>query len=186
MVPAICLSIWGIFSVIIIKSKYRLLLALSLGVTMVISVLLVACNNVNAQTLESLTRQRKLFEIPQMKVGRAPVDIKINEETNKIYVVNDRSGSVSVIDSNSGTSKDIRVGVRPVWIAINGDGDKIYVANPGSNTVSVIDGYNDSKIKDIPVGVPSSIAIGRHMIYVASGDTGTVSVINGTPTSSDG
>jgi hypothetical protein len=39
-----------IFSIIIIKSKYCFLLEISLGVTIIMSVLLVTCNNVNAQT----------------------------------------------------------------------------------------------------------------------------------------
>jgi YVTN family beta-propeller protein len=82
-------------------------------------------------------------------VDNNPVDITINNDTNKIYVANEGSNTVSVIDSNSGNTKSIRVGLEPHSIAIDDEQNKIYVANMKSNTVSVIDGYNDSKIKDI-------------------------------------
>ncbi|MGB6533676.1 MAG: hypothetical protein WBF33_36795 [Candidatus Nitrosopolaris sp.] len=41
------------------------------------SVLLVACNNVNAQTLESITQQ-KLLGDTQIMVGNRPTDIQID------------------------------------------------------------------------------------------------------------
>ncbi len=45
----------GIFSITIIKSKYHFFLALSLSVTIIISLVIVACNNVIAQTIKSIT-----------------------------------------------------------------------------------------------------------------------------------
>lgn len=87
-------------------------------------------------------------------VGKNPSDIQINQATNKIYVANSGSNTVSVIDGNSGTLKTIQVGLDPLSIAICGN--KIYVTNGGgSNTVSVIDSDNDSKIKDITLGSQS-------------------------------
>jgi len=143
----------------------------------------VTCNNVDAQTLESITQQRKLLEGgPQIIVGSSPADIKVNIHTNKIYVANRESDSVSVIDSNSGNTKTIRVGVEPRAIAVDGTSNKIYVVNERSNTVSVIDGYNDTKVLDIPVGRgPSAIAVDSidNKIYVANQFSDTVSVING-------
>ena len=155
------------------------------------SVILVACNNVNAQTLDTITQQRESLEnIPQIIVGNTPTDIQINNYTNKIYVANQGSNSVSVIDSNSGTTKTIRVGLQPKSIAIDNDTNEIYVANALSNTVSVIDGYNDSKIKDIRVGYePANTAIPFYRmefkinfvngdIYLTNYNSDTVSIIN--------
>jgi hypothetical protein len=68
---------FGIFSTTIIRSHYRFLFVLSLAVTMIMSVLLVACNNVNAQTLESITQQ-KLLGVTQIMVGNRPTDIQID------------------------------------------------------------------------------------------------------------
>lgn len=64
---------FGIFSTTIIRSHF----VLSLAVTMIMSVLLVACNNVNAQTLESITQQ-KLHGDTQIMVGIRPTDIQID------------------------------------------------------------------------------------------------------------
>jgi YVTN family beta-propeller protein len=95
------------------------------------SVLLVACNNVSAQTRDFIMEQRKVFENnPQIIVGNQPSPgIGINEETNKVYITNSKSGTVSVVDSNSGSApKTIRVGESPGSIAVDSDHNKIYVA----------------------------------------------------------
>ena len=50
------------------------------------SLVIVTCNNGMAQTLETITEQRKAFENnPQIKVGSEPYGIAVNEITNKIY-----------------------------------------------------------------------------------------------------
>jgi len=90
------------------------------------SVLFAACSNVNAQTLESITLHRRVFgEDPQIKVGSGDHSIAINEITNKIHVTNSQSGTVSVIDSNSGSAvKNIRVGASPRYIAVDSTHNK--------------------------------------------------------------
>jgi YVTN family beta-propeller protein len=98
-------------SIIEIGSNYRFLFALSLVVSIIISMLLVVCNNVNAQTIEYLHRKVG----PQIEVGNRPMDIQINKDTNQVYVANYDSNSVFVIDSNSGHTKNIRVGVKPSY-----------------------------------------------------------------------
>jgi YVTN family beta-propeller protein len=136
---------------------------------------------VHAQTPESIT-QNMLRETNEIRVGNNPTDIQINQYTNKIYVANSNSSTVSVIDSNSGNTKYISVGGRPIAIAINAPVDKIYVANELSNSVSVINGYDDRKEKDVLVGIaPLAIAINEfaNTIYVANSGSDTVSVING-------
>ncbi len=77
-------------------------------------------------------------------VGKSPSDIQINQDTGKIYVANQGSDTVTVIDSESGSINNIRVGVSPGSIAIDRMSDKIYVTNTDSPYVSVIDGVNDS------------------------------------------
>jgi YVTN family beta-propeller protein len=120
-------------------------------------------------------------------VGDSPGEVAVNSRTNKIYVANFESGTVSVIDSNSGSStKNIRVETEPTSIAVDEIHNKIYVANEGSNTVSVIDGYNDSQIRALTVGQsPSFIALTSPQleagkIYVANSGNNTVSVIDST------
>jgi YVTN family beta-propeller protein len=135
-------------------------------------VLLVTCNNVNAQTLESITQRRILFEKGlQIKVGSGHHSIGINEITNK--------SQDSPTSSQPGSAvKNIRVGASPGYIAVDSSHNKIYVANQDSNTVSVIDGNNDTQTKQISVGeTPRYIQVFKGKIYVANLNSNTVSVI---------
>jgi YVTN family beta-propeller protein len=180
---SVSFSIWlVIISITQIKRKHCSLLVLSLGVTIIISLVVMACNNVTAQTLETITKKRKAFENnPQIEVGSKPGAIAVNPQTNKIYVVNSGESTVSVIDSNSGNiAKKIPVGISPTSIAVDTSGNKIYVANQNSSTVSVIDGYNDSEITKIRVGYsPQDILFdsNSHTLYVADSN-GSVYVIS--------
>ena len=159
--------------------------------SIIISVLLVVCNNVNAETIEYILHRKMGVGY---KVGNYPIDIEVNKGTNKIYVANYQSSSVSVIDSDSGNIKNIRVGLKPRSIAIDDRSNNVYVANLGSGYVSVLDGYNDSKIKKIDVGkAPLNILYDDfsknyedapriyNRIYVtnSASNPGSVSVING-------
>jgi YVTN family beta-propeller protein len=129
--------------------------------------------------LKSITQQRRIVgEGTQITVGSGHHAIGVDEITNKIYVTNSQSGTVSVIDSNTGTVKNIRVGASPGYIAVDSNHNKIYVANQDSNTVSVIDGNNDTQTKQISVGeTPRYILIFEGKIYVANLNSNTVSVI---------
>jgi YVTN family beta-propeller protein len=103
--------------VAIITSNHRFLFIFPFGITILLSALLVGCSNVKAQTIESIIEARKSLETgPQIMVGNFPEDIYINPVTNKIYVANTLSSSVSIIDSNSGNVKTVRVGTTPLPI----------------------------------------------------------------------
>jgi YVTN family beta-propeller protein len=94
----------------------------------------------------------------QLQVGGDPEDIAVNPVTNKIYILKPGDSTVTVLDSKSGTVKNIPVGLGgpggcPHCIAVDSTEDKIYVANSYSDTVSVIDGNNDTVKKTIKVGL---------------------------------
>jgi len=109
--------------------------------------------------------------------------LAVDPLTNKIYVANSGSNSLSMIDSDSGNVTNIPVEASPTHVAVSSLTSKIYVANSFSRTVSVINGYKE--ISRIPVGTfPSFIAISsrglaeKEKIYVANSGSNTVSVIN--------
>jgi DNA-binding beta-propeller fold protein YncE len=58
-----------------------------------------------------LSQTNGLANIPSIRVGHYPSDIAINPDTNKIYVSNYQSDSVSVIDLKTMDKKDIRVAI---------------------------------------------------------------------------
>ena len=66
--------------------------------------------------------------------------------TNKIYVPNSFSNTVSVIDgtTNAATTITTGIGTDPNDVAINPVTNKIYVTNLADGTVSVIDGATNT------------------------------------------
>ena len=118
-------------------------------------------------------------EIP---VEYTPVGLTVDSKRNILYVANQDSNTVSVVDTERNvTIKTIPVGRNPIDIAFNADKEIIYVANSGSNTVSVVDTRNSTNlIEPIKVGQrPWGLAYdNRSLLYVGNMDENTVSVIN--------
>jgi YVTN family beta-propeller protein len=116
-------------------------------------------------------------------VNTFPVGIAVNPNTGKVYVANEFSNTVSVIDAETDKVKStINAGDFPYGMDTNPLNNRVYVTNRGSNTVSVIDGSIDSKLLDISVGKsPVGIAVNptANWIYVTNLDDGTLSVIDG-------
>ena len=116
-------------------------------------------------------------------VNTFPVGIAVNPNTGKVYVANEFSNTVSVIETETDKVKStINAGDFPYGIDTNPLNNRVYVTNRGSNTVSVIDGSIDSKLLDISVGKsPVGIAVNptANWIYVTNLDDGTLSVIDG-------
>jgi YVTN family beta-propeller protein len=119
-----------------------------------------------------------------------PVAIAINQNTNRIYSVNEEKewrssthGSLTVNDGK--TDKliyNISVGNSPSDIDINSNTNKIYVADKFSNTVYVIDEGSGRLLSNITVGRElESLAIDSldNKIYVLYGFGKRISIING-------
>src|ERR1043165_2459173 len=71
--------------------------------------------------------------------GAGPQALAVNPATNKIYVANYGSNTVTVIDGSNNTTSTVMAGSHPFAIAVNPATNKIYVANNGSSNVTVID-----------------------------------------------
>jgi DNA-binding beta-propeller fold protein YncE len=74
---------------------------------MLYSLLLFSNNgNVLGQTLESINEKYHVTN-PRLEVGLEPNEVKVDKFLNKVYVSNERSNSISILDSNSGTLKEV-------------------------------------------------------------------------------
>ena len=131
----------------------------------------------------SLISSPPSFSNSGIEVNTFPVGIAVNPNTKKVYVANEYSNTVSVLDTETDKIQDrINVGVFPYGIDTNPLNNRVYVTNRGSNTISVIDGSINSKLVDIAVGKsPVGITVNpsANWIYVTNLDDGTVSVIDG-------
>ena len=100
----------------------------------------------------------------------------------KVYVTNDASNTVSVIDTAINTVIDtVAVGIRPLGAVFDPVYQRVYISNYGSDTVSVIDTTSNIVIATIPVGngphPPAYDAVNRR-VYVPNHISNNVSVIN--------
>jgi YVTN family beta-propeller protein len=122
-----------------------------------------------------------------VNAGELPYAMGVNPVTNKAYVVNNASGTVTVINKLTNSSTTVAVGPSPYAVAVNPVTNQIYVVNNGTgtggNSVSVINGATDTVAQTITVGNgPDAVAVNpvTNTIYVANKISGTVTVIDGT------
>jgi YVTN family beta-propeller protein len=111
-----------------------------------------------------------------------PEDVTVNPATNRVYVANYLTNSVSVLDGATNTViSNVGVGANPIGLEVNPATNRIYVSSLTSSSVSVIDGATNIVIANIGVGqFPNGIAINpnTNFIYVVN-VIGSVSIIDG-------
>ena len=114
-------------------------------------------------------------------MGDFPRTLEYNPGNNNIYVANQLSGDVSVIDSSTNTViKTVDVGQHLQDLEYNPSNGYIYVANQGSNDVSVIDSSTNTVVATVGVdNGPLSLEYNpsNNNIYTANEGSTTVSVI---------
>ena len=101
----------------------------------------------------------------------APFQVEVDESTNLVYIPNQGSNTISVIDGAPGSMTEntiihsFPIGSSPVSISFNPLENRIYTANQGDNTVSVVD---ITLIDDGIVGneVIETIAVGNGPVGV--------------------
>lgn len=115
--------------------------------------------------------------------GQQPMAVAVNETTNKAYVVNHNSSSVTVIDGKTRTvAATIKTGAGPEAIAVNAVTNRVYTANSGENSVTVIDGAIDTVVGTVRTGSNcNNLAVNptTNKIYVTNNFGHSVTVIDG-------
>lgn len=112
--------------------------------------------------------------------GNTSTAIAINPATNTIYVTNEFSNDVTVIDGATHATRTVAVGSRPRDIAINTRTNKVYVNNGSDASLSVIDGSTLS-VTTLPIGStgPVSVNEATNKVFVArSGHTDEVTIVD--------
>ena len=92
-------------------------------------------------------------------VGRGPISIAVNRVTNRIYVANDVSASVSVIEGKNDTViATVPVARLPYTLAVDESTNKVYISHTYSGLVTVIDGASNTATS-LKIGDADGIAI---------------------------
>jgi YVTN family beta-propeller protein len=147
----------------------------------------------NAVLVVSRTTDALSNTIPLGAGDAGPV--MLTQAAGKVYVVNNTSGTVTVI---SGTNKtvlsSVTVGASPIWAVPSFDGTAVYVLNHSApnapSTVSVIDTATDSVVATMNVGhtnaitrpgdVPMAFDGKLTRLYVLNGADSTLTVFDAT------
>ena len=119
-----------------------------------------------------------------ISVGTNPWGVAVNSITNRAYVANQTSSSISVIDTVSHTVLTTISGLRPAptGVAVDTDTNKIYVThNQSSGGVTIIDGTNAIITSHtVSNGWTSDVAVNSatDKVYVPNEGNNTVSVLS--------
>jgi len=112
--------------------------------------------------------------------GHAPWGVAVNPNTDRVYVANEDSANVSVIDgATNAVVATVPAGYGPYGIAVNPNTNRIYVGDRQAK-VWVIDGASNAVVAIVPVdSTVGDVAVNpnTNRIYVSGG--GSVSVIDG-------
>jgi YVTN family beta-propeller protein len=91
--------------------------------------------------------------VKTISVGKAPMGLALPPGTNKLYVGNEGSNSVSVVSvPRREVIATINVGSRPHHMFASPDGSRVYVAEFGTNKIGVIDTMTDSLVAEWATG----------------------------------
>jgi YVTN family beta-propeller protein len=94
-----------------------------------------------------------------VKVSSGPVAIAVNPVTGRVYVANNGSGTVSVLDGQKDSVvATINVGALPYVLAVSEATNRIYVSNTFSNLLTIIDGSSNATTT-VKTGSADAIAV---------------------------
>ena len=119
--------------------------------------------------------------VTTVQTGDGPTAVAVNPNTNKIYVANQNSNNVTVIDGATNNTVTVATGIGPDAVAVNPVTNKIYVANASGGTVTAIDG-GSNQASTISTGLyPLALAVNTltNKTYVANYSSNSVTVIDG-------
>jgi YVTN family beta-propeller protein len=119
--------------------------------------------------------------VTTVTVGANPVAVAVNTTTGKVYVANQDSNTVTVIDGATNNPVNVPTGAGPAAVAVNPLTNSIYVANGDAGTLTVIDGATNHTSTITAGSGAGAIAINlsTNMVYVANGAANTVTAIDG-------
>jgi YVTN family beta-propeller protein len=79
--------------------------------------------------------------VNSLLVGDGPIDVAINQATNRIYVPASQGNILTIIDGRDHSIvTSLPTGIFPVAVVINPVTNRIYVCNEGDSTITVVDG----------------------------------------------
>lgn len=122
--------------------------------------------------------------VATIQVGIGPMGTAINPYNNRVYVVNQQSHTVSVIDRITNTlvtTISTFPGEYPSGAALSPDGTRLYITEHNNNYLTVINTADNSIITSIPIGQNpwgAVVSPDGKLVYVVTGGDNTITVVN--------
>ena len=123
--------------------------------------------------------------IKTITVGSSPSGVAVNSFTNRVYVANSGSNTVSVIDGASDVviaTVALGPGRMPIELAVNEATNRVYVTNFGDFSLSVVDGATNTATGNVAMpGGPQGVAVDHitNRVYVAMLNDYSVAIVDG-------
>jgi YVTN family beta-propeller protein len=132
-----------------------------------------------SETTHKLT-WHKTLNLPD---GAYPQSVALSADDRVLFVVGQYSRKLYAVDVSTGAITSIPAGPYPFGVALSGNGATAYVSNQASNTVSTVavQGQSLSALGQLRVGTHPNHLLAdppRRRIYVANGDSDSISVID--------
>ncbi len=120
------------------------------GAAVVGGVAYVAAGDADRLDAVSLTDGRLLFATP---TGNGPISVAADPVRGRVYVANDLSGEINVVDASSG-AEVARWTLHHALpnLALSGDGALLFVSQSGADRVQIYDAFTGVHIGDASVG----------------------------------
>lgn len=108
-----------------------------------------------------------------VNAGVQPGSVAVNPVTNKVYLTNFGSSSVTVLDGATNATSVVSVGANPDTVAVNPATNTIYVASNPSNTVTAI---TEQQVQTIPLtttitSLPGNLTTGLTPSFVFNAES---------------
>lgn len=102
--------------------------------------------------------------------GEKAINLDFDAKRNRLYIAHTGSGSVSVLDANTGeVVKSVETGKGALGIRYSPANDIIYVANRGAQTVTIIDAKDYSVKANLEAGsLPNTIVVDQNGVAYTS------------------
>ena len=138
-------------------------------------------------TADTVTVIDNSILVKTIAVGDAPDGVAVSPLSDRVYVANSGSGTVTVIrTSNNTVLATIAVGGEPRRLAVNPLGTRLYVTDAAANAVTVIDTATNAVVATFgaatgyPAAQPGAVAVdhlgGR--LFVADAGSNSVAVVD--------